>query len=208
MKAQNSNELCTCYECRGSALGRRENYAYSECGLQNVVLKDVLVYRCARCGSSHVEIPNMDGLHRTLALAVLCKATLLSSEEIRFLRRVAGFATATEFATSLGVTKNAVSKWENNGKLGPKSDRAIRVTCGLAIIDEIVNDRSGAVDAQDVRLTLTKLQQFLVKFRSMGVLSAIRDEVRESERLIVDPELPFSFSILQPASAERPQLVQ
>jgi transcriptional regulator with XRE-family HTH domain len=124
------------------------------------------------------------------------------------LRRVAGFATATEFATSLGVTKNAVSKWENNGKLGPKSDRAIRVTCGLAIIDEIVNDRSGAVDAQDVRLTLTKLQQFLVKFRSMGVLSAIRDEVRESERLIVDPELPFSFSILQPASAERPQLVQ
>src|ERR1019366_3932998 len=122
----------TCSECRGSSEGRRENYTYTECGLKNVVLIDVLVYRCVRCGAEQVEIPNMDGLHRTVALAVLCKGRLLSGDEIRFLRKVAGF-TATNLAKSLAVTKNAVSKWENGGKIGPASDRAIRGICGIQI---------------------------------------------------------------------------
>src|ERR1035441_7350055 len=85
----------TCLECRGNAGGRRENYTYTECGLKNVVLVDVMVYRCVRCGAEQVEIPNMDGLHRTVALAVLCKPRLLAGDEIRFLRKVAGMTETT-----------------------------------------------------------------------------------------------------------------
>src|ERR1039457_2458373 len=104
-----------CYGCRGPAQGYRQNYAYSECGLKNVVLKNVMVYRCDRCGSQSVDIPNMDGLHRHLALGILCKSSLLSGEEIKFLRGVAGLS-ATQLAKNLCVTKNAVSRWENNAK--------------------------------------------------------------------------------------------
>src|ERR1035438_3591171 len=87
--------LRTCTDCRGSAVGRRENYTYTECGLKNVVLLEVLVYRCTRCGAEQVEVPNMDGLHRTVALAVLCKPRLLAGDEIWFLRKVAGMTAKT-----------------------------------------------------------------------------------------------------------------
>lgn len=186
--------LRTCTECRGSAEGKRENYTYTECGLKNVVLTDVLVYRCARCGSEQVEIPNMDGLHRTIALAVLCKPRLLSGDEIRFLRGVAGL-TATKLAKNLAVTKNAVSRWENTGKLGPASDRAIRAVCGMGIIAEIVNQQSGLVNAKDVTRTINTLHGFFVQFNIQSAPS-IREETGEAEKLMIDPSSPFTFSML------------
>ena len=193
--------LRMCTECRGSAKGERENYTYTECGLKNVVLADVLVYRCVRCGSEQVEIPNMDGLHRTIALAVLCKPRLLSGDEIRFLRGVAGF-TATKLAKSLAVTKNAVSRWENTGKLGPASDRAIRAVCGMGIIAEIVNQQSGPVDPKDVTRTIQTLQGFFVQYPQAPACS-IRAEAGEAEKLMIDPSNPFTFSLL-PAYVARP----
>jgi len=185
----------TCTECRGYAEGRRENYTYTECGLKNVVLEKVWVYRCVRCGAEQVEIPNMDGLHRTVALAVLCKRRLLAGDEIRFLRKVAGF-TATNLAKSLAVTKNAVSKWENTGKIGPASDRAVRATCGMQIIAEIVGQQSGVVNPKDVERTVQTLQRFFVQFSPKGVLASVRDEVGEAEKLMIDPSQPFNFSLL------------
>jgi transcriptional regulator with XRE-family HTH domain len=149
--------LRTCTDCRGGAKGKRENYTYTQCGLKNVVLVDVLVYRCARCGAEQVEIPNMDGLHRTVSLAVLCKPRLLSGDEIRFLRTVAGL-TATNLAKNLAVTKNALSRWENGAKHGLASDCAIRAVCGMGIIADIVNQQSGSVDPADVAKTLETLQ--------------------------------------------------
>jgi putative zinc finger/helix-turn-helix YgiT family protein len=187
--------LRTCFECKGVAEGRRENYTYSECGLKNVVLKNVMVHRCRRCGSECVDIPNMDGLHRTLALGVLCKRSLLSADEIRFLRGVAGF-TATELSRSLGVTKAAVSRWENGAKIGGQSDRGVRLICGFAIMEEIVDQRCGAVNANDVKEAWVKLRRFFVQFNMKNVLANICSESQESEKLIIDPDLPFSFSLL------------
>jgi YgiT-type zinc finger domain-containing protein len=185
----------TCSECRGNSEGRRENYTYTECGLKNVVLIDVLVYRCVRCGAEQVEIPNMDGLHRTVALAVLCKGRLLSSDEIRFLRKVAGF-TATNLARSLAVTKNAVSRWENTGKIGPASDRAVRAVCGMQIIADIVGQQAGLVDPKDIARTVQTLQRFFVQFTPHTALATVRDEVGEAEKLMIDPSQPFNFSLL------------
>jgi putative zinc finger/helix-turn-helix YgiT family protein len=189
------NPSRTCTECRGNSEGRRENYTYTESGLKNVVLVGVLVYRCARCGAEQIEIPNMDGLHRTVALAVLCKSRLLSGDEIRFLRKVAGF-TATNLAKALAVTKNAVSRWENTGKIGPASDRAVRAICGIQIIADIVEQQAGIVDPKDVERTLQTLQRFFVQFTPQAALSSVRDEVGEAEKLMIDPSQPFNFSLL------------
>ena len=187
--------LRTCVECRGSAEGHQENYTYSECGLKNIVLSGVVVYRCKRCGAEQVEIPNMDGLHRTIALAVLCKPHLLSGDEIRFLRKVAGF-TATGLAKSMAVTKNAVSRWENGGKIGVASDRAIRAICGLGIIEEIVNQRTGCVDPDAVNRTIKALSGFLAQFRTQAVIT--KNTVREADKLLIDVSVPFGFSCLSP----------
>jgi transcriptional regulator with XRE-family HTH domain len=185
--------LRTCTECRGIAQGRRENYAYTECGLKNIVLADVLVYRCKNCGGETVEIPNMDGLHRTLALGVLCKRRLLSGDEVRFLRKVAGL-TATGLAKSLAVTKTAVSRWENGAKIGLASDRAVRATCGMEIIAGIVNQQSGVVSPGDVGRTLKTLQRFFVQFNAHAV--TVENKEGESEKLLIDPSMPFNFSLL------------
>lgn len=192
--------LRTCTECKGVAEGQRENYNYTECGLKNVVLKEVLVCRCPRCGAEQVEIPNMDGLHRTIALAVLCKRRLLSGDEIRFLRNVAGM-TATGLAKSLGVTKTAVSRWENRAKIGLASDRAIRATCGLGIIADIVNQQTGVVAPEDVRRTMDAIQRFFAQFSSRNMAAGLVQEAEatDSEKLMIDPRMPFNFSLLAQA---------
>lgn len=194
--------LRTCYECRGSAEGRRENYPYAACGLKNVVLTGVVVYRCSLCGAESVDIPNMDGLHHTIALSVLCKPRLLSGDEIRFLRKVAGF-TATGLAKSLSVTKHAVSRWENGARVGPASDKAIRSTCGLSIIADIVNQRAGAVNPNDVLRTVQTLQGFFVRFDPQSVLAEVRNEAGDAEKLMIDPSLnSFQYlpTFVQPSS--------
>jgi YgiT-type zinc finger domain-containing protein len=194
--ATNSEERRTCTECRGKAIGRRENHTYTECGLKNVVLVDVLVYRCERCGAEQIQIPNMDGLHRTVALAAICKRHLLSGDEIRFLRNVADL-TATNLAKSLAVTKHAVSRWENGGKIGAASDRSIRAVCGMKIIADIVDQQSGLVDPKDIEKTVRTLQRFFVQFKTQNVLAAgVQDERGEAEKLMIDPTQPFNFSLL------------
>jgi YgiT-type zinc finger domain-containing protein len=186
----------TCYECRGKAEGRRENYMYSECGLNNVVLKDVMVYRCRRCGANSVEIPNMDGLHRTIGMALLCKKSMLRHDEVRFLRTVAGM-TATELAKRMGVTKTAVSRWENGvKKIGRQSDRSIRTTCGLAILEEIVVGNSGPIHDESVTETLNVLKRFLAEFTP--TLPMITEEAHDSDKMVIDPELLSGVSIMNP----------
>jgi len=193
--------LRTCTDCRGPSKGRRENYTYTECGLKNVVLVDVLVHRCARCGAEQVVVPNMDGLHRTIALAVLCKRRLLSGDEIRFLRTVAGLK-AVDLAKILAVTKTAVSRWENGARIGLASDRAVRATCGMGIIADIVNEKTGPVDPKETARTLQTLQRFFVKFTPQMALAGVQDEVGEAEKLMIDPSLPFNFSHLPAFVAE------
>ncbi len=108
--------------------GRRENYRYTECGLSSVVLQDIFVFHC-KCGSIVPEIPAIDGLHVNLMCDLLRKDSLLSGEEIRFLRKMAGL-TATDLAKTIGITKETVSRWEN-GKtdISGESDRLLRFAC-------------------------------------------------------------------------------
>lgn len=196
-REKTGGHIRTCYACKAGATGKEENYHYTECGLKNITLTGVLVFRCTRCGAAYPEIPNMDGLHRSIALGILCKRSKLNSDEIRFLRGVAGF-TATALSKSLGVTKNAVSKWENNGKIGRQSERSIRIICGMAIIEEIVTDPDKFVDDGELKKTLSALKAFLAQFKSQTLMSPIGSEVQESENLLIDPAFPYTSSVLEP----------
>ena len=60
-----------CPECNQAEMKeQRENHRYVECGLDNIVLIDVMVRRCKHCGAHLVSIPRMAELHRTIALAI------------------------------------------------------------------------------------------------------------------------------------------
>lgn len=78
----------------------------------NVVLENVPVRSCPACGEQFVMIPNIEGLHRAIALSVAGQRRRLTAGEIRFLRTFLGFS-GVDFATFLGVKPETVSRWES-----------------------------------------------------------------------------------------------
>jgi len=101
-------------------------YRFVESGLEHVYLSGIEVYVCPRCGSVHPVIPNISGLHQTVATALATKKGPLVGEEIRFLRKVAGL-TAAKFAQLLLIKPETLSRAENNHQtLGPSLDKLAR----------------------------------------------------------------------------------
>jgi DNA-binding transcriptional regulator YiaG len=112
----------------------RGSYAFTECGLKNVILQGVEIVQCPQCGDEQVIIPHLDELMRTLALALVGQPYRLQGEDVRFLRKYLKM-TQVEFASYLEIDKTNLSKWENNeDKIGEQSDRLIR-SISLALGD-------------------------------------------------------------------------
>jgi len=95
-----------------------------------------------------------------------------------------------------GVSKNALSRWENNQELGEKSDRSIRITCGLAIIEEVLNDQAntGSVNIDRVKHALKTINQYLAKSVKGDVASDDPDE------FVIDADFPFTLSVVSTLS--------
>ncbi len=103
-----------------------EDFPYPTSGLPGVVLVGLRVDRCGSCGEYEVEIPGVEALHRALAHAVVKQDSPLTPGEIRFLRKHLAW-TGVEMATTFGVTKETVSRWENGReRMSPTADRLLR----------------------------------------------------------------------------------
>ena len=103
-----------------------EDFPYPTSGLPDVVLVGVRVERCPHCGEYEVEIPEVKALHRALAHDVVKRESPLTPQEIRFLRKHLDW-TGVEMATTFGVTKETVSRWENGReRMSPTADRLLR----------------------------------------------------------------------------------
>lgn len=101
-------------------------------GLSNLYLTGITVRTCPQCGVESPLIPRVEALHQELARVLTRKPSLLNGEEIRFLRKHAGFP-AQQFAALLGVSPEHLSRVENGhtSTLGSSTDRLARA---LAII--------------------------------------------------------------------------
>jgi putative zinc finger/helix-turn-helix YgiT family protein len=128
-----------CVDCGGQMTGKHQSYNYVECGLSSVELLNVLVYHCASCGAQVPEIPAIEILHTFIAIDLLQKESLLSGEEIRFLRKMSGLNQA-ELAEILGVDKTRPSKWESGGQdIGKETDRVLRSCCLFGMVQQLLN---------------------------------------------------------------------
>lgn len=117
-----------CGVCGTEMKESRELLPY-ECGLDGIVLENVPVYRCPKCGEREVEVPNTLKLHREIAMALARKAERLGPKEIRFLRKYLGLS-SSEFASKVGVDKATVSRWERTDEptpMGGQTERLLRV---------------------------------------------------------------------------------
>lgn len=161
-----------CHMCSALMHGVRENYHYTECGLNSVYLKNILVFHCA-CGGVVPEIPKMAVLHRAIMFDVLKKSTLLSGEEIKFLRKMAGF-NSVELAKFMGVHSVTVSRWENNtSNIGPSNDRVLRLICFTGMLQQCIQQKDedllGAVAAAAKQVSTMNIKVFLEQIEEKSV---------------------------------------
>jgi len=125
-----------CSDCGSEAKIERGTYRFKESGLDNVVLKGIEIVRCPECGNEDPIIPNMEGMLRTLAFALIKSKLPLSGPAVRYLRKYVGM-TGEQFARMLHTDKTTVSKWETgSAAIGSKSDLLIRSVALLLIKSE------------------------------------------------------------------------
>jgi len=180
-----------CYDCGKTMHGRRENYTYSECGLRSVILLSILVYHC-ECGAIVPEIPSPSVLHVSIAMKVLQKKTLLSGEEVRFLRKVAGYS-ATDFARVIGMQNTSVSHWESDSKtIGKDSDRLVRLACFAKIVENMAGSNCGLAE------NLSRLANVTKELNLTAVLEHIEDRYAGSQSVKINPDVLAGLDIPSP----------
>jgi transcriptional regulator with XRE-family HTH domain len=157
--------------------GTRQNYDYVECGLSSVSLANVLVFEC-QCGLRIPEIPSITGLHFMIALDLLKKPSLLSGEEIRFLRKMAGLS-QSELAEILGVTPTRPSKWEA-ASASKEGDRLLRTIFLLGMIQHIAKGK----DPAKVKSLAT--QKFIQEMDVRELLKSIDDKLEGPKAVKVE----------------------
>ena len=120
-----------CSHCGQKARRVRGDYRFDESGLPNVILRNIEIIACRKCGNRDPVLHRAAKLLRTLADAVVHKPFRLTGEEFRFLRKRLGL-TADHLGRIMHVDKTTISKWENNAlTIGEQSDLLIR-TLALA----------------------------------------------------------------------------
>jgi putative transcriptional regulator len=149
-----------CKECSTEMRSSREVYRYKESGLPNVILKDIEIRRCPKCGTQEVPIPRVSELHRTIAVALVHKPARLLGTEIRYLRKYLGWS-AVDFASHMGVTPETVSRWEHEKEsISSPSDRLLRliVVRGWPVEDYSIDDLTKIDDRRDPPPARVELQ--------------------------------------------------
>ena len=102
-------------------------YHYTDCGLQNVWLRNGYTKRETSQGTA-VSIHDLEGLHRTIGLSVAKCSPKLRKDEIRYLRKELEWPQVT-LAEYLGVGETTIRNWERGqNEIDPSAERLLRVT--------------------------------------------------------------------------------
>ena len=164
-------------------VSKEENYHYKECGLPRVFLEGITIHQCG-CGAVNPEIPAISALHRYIGLELIQKKTLLSGEEIRYLRKLSGLDQG-HLARVMDVAQETVSRWEKGKKpIGAKSDRQIRLIFFGGLIQHVFNHKTGGVVEGMAKLAKTVASLDIHKF-----LETIQERVEEAEKIRIHPEV-------------------
>ena len=135
---------------------------YTSCGLRNVWLQNGYHERRTAYGRA-TAIEDVEGLHRAIGLALAREKPALSGAEFRFLRKELDLSQA-RLARYIGVSEQALSKWERQGRVPRYADRILRALFreyveGNAHIQELV-DRLAEMDrGERARFTFGRTEQ-------------------------------------------------
>lgn len=101
-------------------------FHYTACGLSNIWLENG--YAVTRIDADHesFSIEDINGLHQTIGKMLCAKESLLTGEEIRFLRTELGLSRKA-LGDQLGLSLEAIKKWESgDNTISKASDVLLR----------------------------------------------------------------------------------
>lgn len=87
-------------------------YRYTACGLDNVIIEGVSFVQ-DDSGEVVVRIPNVNGLHRAIAIGIVKRKMMMSGRDMRFLRSEMGM-TQAELAEMIHREPLTISRWERS----------------------------------------------------------------------------------------------
>jgi len=121
-------------------------YHYRECGLDNVKIDGVVPCRDDD-GDQVITIPNITGLHRAIATAIVHHKAGMGAKELRFLRTEMGM-TQAELAKVVHHDTQSVGRWERGEcPIEPNAEALVRLLTierlGLKAETDSVEELSG-----------------------------------------------------------------
>jgi len=85
------------------------------------------VRKCQECGAEEVAIPNIAEAHQSITEILVARKSAFAAVELRFLRQFRGHS-SKDFAKTLGVALETLSRWENASRDIPSVvDRVVRL---------------------------------------------------------------------------------
>lgn len=129
---------------------KKEQYLYRDCGLDNVIVHNIDFATDAN-GNSVYEIPNILGLHKAIAIAILSQNRHLRAKEVRFLRTECGW-TQADLAVKLSKKALTVGRWERaQYPIDKNDDVLMRLIFGETLsIDKSINVADMLRDCGDI----------------------------------------------------------
>lgn len=101
-------------------------YHYTECGLDNVLIYGIEP-KIDDDGDEVIEIANINGLHKAVALMIIGRHGLMSGKELRFLRTEMGL-TQAELAILTHKDAQSIGRWERGEvSIDPNAETLIRL---------------------------------------------------------------------------------
>lgn len=139
-------------------------YHYTESGLSNVYLVNGFTVEIVD-GEEYSSIDDMNGLHNTIASAIIDSPKPLTHQEFRFLRIEMNVSQKT-LATRFGVTEQTIARYEKGESTIPRTtDAALRSLYmesqqknnPLSYFLDLLSDSEAKAAASDIKLKLEEV---------------------------------------------------
>ncbi|MEY3954056.1 MAG: hypothetical protein RLZZ397_936 [Pseudomonadota bacterium] len=101
-------------------------YHYTDGGLRNVWLANGYEIKKTPYGEG-VAFHNLDGLTRSICMALTHKASLLTGAEFRYIRSAGMLLSQPALGKLMGIDGQSVARWEKTSKVPRWADKLVRL---------------------------------------------------------------------------------
>jgi DNA-binding transcriptional regulator YiaG len=101
-------------------------YHYTDGGLRNVWLANGYEIKKTPYGEG-VAFHNLDGLTRSICMALTRKASLLTGSEFRYIRSAGMLLSQPALGKLMGIDGQSVARWEKTSKVPRWADKLVRL---------------------------------------------------------------------------------